>query len=745
MILNIGFDIGDAETVVAFLKGNSDQVTNATMPGKTAAGQAIPTLYGYTKNGKLQLADSVASDGTGLQKVAMNFKRCPSDIITADQKRKVELKDMKTDAELWNQPEMNTLKVRDYDEKLNTFIKVVFTHPDFEKILATQLDGCDECRVCVGHPTRWNPFEVRIYEAFLRHGILGQRELLGKKLFLEVERESRASFLYLRDAYQLQGAKEFIGVIDVGSSTIDISVMKNGDARDRVYDDGQNFLGARSIDYLIMEYCIDKLSKGDMAEDFRDIFAVDSNGKRKNPGAWDHMLINCRFAKEALFAASGDDKSRLKKWINILDFPPVMLKYSDLVDDICNRPVANVLKKYCDLSDEDYARMGNKNWKEAFREFLTVQKDKMAAKGISLSQIFMTGSASRMFFVRDICRDVFPEIKNSQSLMSDTEPSIAIANGLARVGVTEEKAKDFTKEVNEFLDASEGLRSIVKSRVPDLISDVAGPIVDVIRDKIIVPNFNNWKAGKITTINNLMAEIEGALRDEKRFNLILQQDKGFSRAAAVWICSKLGNDIGTKLVSIATNYHVHDFKADDLNAFKLDVDSIYSGRNGALNLVDKFGYEQFSSLISSVLGIIAFFISPYVVGVLVGLVAFISESAFWSILMAMMSIPDPLWLLLMAFLGITGAALTKTVFRNNKGKIEEWFQNRDLPIFVRKKVDVRKLIETFNADRDEIVKKLEASFNDGSKQDEIAEKISTTIRPQIEKKADEIKFAIERR
>lgn len=744
MILFMGFDIGDAETMIAFAKGDGRNVTLATMPGKNAAGIAIPTLYGYTKDGKEQLADSVADNGSGLREVAMNFKRCPSDIIEADENRRYQLLTM-SDEELWKQPEMRNRKITEYSEKLNTFIKVILTHLDFEKILEPQLEGCNECRVCVGHPTRWKAFDVRIYDAMLRRGMLGEDALKGRKLTLSLEPESRAAFLYIRDAYKIQKyEKEYVGLLDIGSSTLDVSVLKGGDARNCVYNDGQNFLGARSIDYLIMEYCIDKLKAGRDAEEFNDIFAVDSYGNKKNPAAWNHMLINCRFAKEALFSSSESDKSRLRKRINILDFPCVVVTYDDLVKDICNRPVANVLREYCGLSDTDYQKLGNQNWKDAFRDFLTEQKKQMEEHGIRLSELFLTGSASRMGFVKTICGEVFPELNSSKGFMDDTNPSNAIANGLSRVGVSDHEARRFVDEIKNFMTDRNGLKGLVKTRIPDLISDIAEPTVDVIR-KVVIQNFREWQNGSYKTVNGLMEGIENCLNDEKLFNHMLQEDENFQKATKTWITDKLGNDIANELLKIATRYKVHDFTVRDLNAFgMLNINSVYT-KEGAVDLTGTLKIDEIATFLSGLVGFVSFLIAPYVVGIVIGLIYIISESVFWSIIVALMSCPEPVLTTAMAAIGLMVGGLTKRAMSKNKKKVMDQLNGLNLPVFIRKKVKAEEVEKAFNTEKAEIVKKLKSEFGDSRKMKDIIDNISKTIQPQVQNKADEIKYVIESR
>lgn len=746
--LYIGFDIGDAETIINFAQGDDSSVQPATMPGRNQAGIAIPTMYGYTTDGKLQLADSIAGNGEGLATVAVNFKRCPSDIINADPVRKVALTTMKDD-ELWRQPEMNGTLVQDYCEKLNTFIKIILTHERFEENARAMAKGCTECKVCVGHPTRWTEFDIRVYQALLRKGILGESTYLGLKLTLNVESESRAAFLYIRDAYKVSNitisGDDHVGLLDIGSSTLDVSVIKGNDSRNCVYNDGHVFLGARSIDYLILEYCLDQLKTKD-PDMFHDIFFIDSSGRKRNPSAWDHALINCRFAKEALFSSTEEDKSRVRTRIDILDFDPVRLNYTTLVDDICERPVADVLRKYCNLTEDQYESLGKKSWKAAFEEFLKQQKLQMKAENITLSQVFFTGSASRMSFVKPICAKVFPEMKNT-SLLQDTNPSNAIANGLARVGVSSDTAAEFVAHIRTFIEGkdSNSLTAIIERRIPDLISDIAEPTVDIIKDQIMIPKFRAWQAGKYKTVNAMVSDIEATIKSEALLNEEMLKSEEFQQAIQTWLQCKLGNDIGTELSKIATEFKVRDFSLEELNTFAVTITDV-TGKKKTFAVLEGKDLEIFGNALMGVVGIISYLIVPYVIAAIITLIGLVSESVFWSMIIALYNCPEPVVTTAIAAIAALLGVMAKKGFSKQKGKITAMLNKINIPIWARKKVSEQKLLDTFDADnRADIVKKIKEEMNSHDNIQKISQQIKSAILPQVKEKTDKIKYVIENR
>lgn len=355
MRLFIGFDIGDAESIVEMAVSANNDVQPATMPGKNTSGQAIPTLFAYDEDGNTVFADQVAADYDDLTRVEMNFKRQPSNLLTLSDGRISELLCIDS-RELMNEPEFQSGPICEFAEKLCTFVNLVLTSDSFVERARAFAVNCDDCVICVGHPTNWNALDHHIYEAILQKSVIGEETYIGLPVSLSLEYESRAAFLYIKNTYAIKLADgEFVGLMDVGSSTIDISVLTKN-SRDCVYDSGSNFLGARSIDYLILEYYISEIEK-----EPQDGMLL-KNILENNRAAFRSLLINCRFAKEQIFSNSSMNKSKIKAKILFGNFKRIWLTWETLVEDICSkRPVAPVLTKYCALPIETARELGDKS------------------------------------------------------------------------------------------------------------------------------------------------------------------------------------------------------------------------------------------------------------------------------------------------------------------------------------------------------------------------------------------------
>ena len=80
------------------------------------------------------------------------------------------------------------------------FTNSIFMHEKIASFIVNYWRKCNEVKVFIGHPTKWNRDDVLIYKAMFEDSILGKREFVydGRRIPLnfDVEPESRAAFLY---------------------------------------------------------------------------------------------------------------------------------------------------------------------------------------------------------------------------------------------------------------------------------------------------------------------------------------------------------------------------------------------------------------------------------------------------------------------------------------------------------------------------------------------------------------------
>ncbi len=82
-------------------------------------------------------------------------------------------------------------------------------------------------------------------------------------------------------------------------------------------------------------------------------------------------------------------------------------------------------------------------WKSLCKEFFIAAKDKL--KDLPVETIVLTGGASKMDFIADLCRDVFPNTKR----LRETNPSHTVANGLGWVAMADQKVADCIAEAKD--------------------------------------------------------------------------------------------------------------------------------------------------------------------------------------------------------------------------------------------------------------------------------------------------------
>ena len=161
----IGYDLGDGETItdLAVLDHNSvkDRVQtlfNAmTMPDNNTAGQAIPTVYGYTDDGRIVFSSSILTDPESVRDIRISFKRCPSDLMPSmtEGRRQEILAEMEKG---WPSqeacPELYSKKMRGFIDAVVSFTNAIFHDEKYKRSIQDASVDSDEIIFCVGHPTR---------------------------------------------------------------------------------------------------------------------------------------------------------------------------------------------------------------------------------------------------------------------------------------------------------------------------------------------------------------------------------------------------------------------------------------------------------------------------------------------------------------------------------------------------------------------------------------------------------------
>lgn len=727
----IGYDLGDGETITDLAVLDAAQVkarvqtlfTAMTMPDCNDPGKAIPSVFGYDEDGNIVFTSSILADPEAIRDIRINFKRCPSDLIPKiTEKRKEEITALLEkgwpDANVC--PELHSSKMQSFCDAVIRFTDSIFHTPEYKKRVHDAAIDCDEIVFCVGHPTRWTDFDVTVYSGILKRSILGSGAYAGLSTSMVMAAESRAAFLYVRDkaTSQVLERDTCALLIDVGSSTIDLTAM-TADSRNHQYNSGSNYLGARSVDFIIRQWYLDRLRRDE--EDWN----VYQSLIEYNPAMEQALTLSCRMAKESVYSTTAGIAR-----INFADFRPAKITKADIDRLVGEMPISQILQSSVNLPAATAAAMGDKNWKKLFEEFLRERKAEMTAQGIRISRIIMTGSASKMPFVPEIVTNVFNEVP-ADGVLNDMNPSRSISMGLALVGPSNEKSKQFQKELEEMM--KKDIPEVISADIPQLADSLSTILTGKVKD-IVKKRMQQWRRSEIRTLDDMTALIRQDCSEDK-LNAMLQNDRAYNDAIKKWTVDVVGQDIAVKLHSLCERYGVGEITLDTLNVMKLSSVKIGNIRIDPTNDLA----NMLTGTISLIAGVVAAIILPTVLGVIIGLISYISIGLTIFLLEILLALPGIGWMILMGVAGIAVIKAAASGLEGAKKQLSDKLQSVDLPEWVRKRMTDEKLEQQLakaNMQQDICKSILE-------EKQQLVESVTKGLQKQIKKRAEDIKYVIE--
>lgn len=730
-ITYIGFDLGDGETITDFVTIESGKTTtktlfdNMTMPDSVNPGQAMPSVFAFDDTGDVIFSQTISADPEAVKSIITNFKRRPGDLIGDFEfpydEETVRIKSFSNwpDISVW--PEGNTQEMLTFRDNVTAFTNAIFTNSNYLNRLKTATQNSDEIVFCVGYPTNWSALDIAIYELILKNTVIGTGEYAGKKASLIMEAESRAAFLYAKDieAFGTLSKGSSALLIDVGSSTIDITAM-TALSNNHQYNSGSNYLGARSIDFIIRELYLSKIRKQPA------LWAMYEDLVKENPTISYALALSCRRAKEQIFSSTNG-----MAVINFALFPGIRLTADELNQIIDKTPISDILKQTINLNEREQALMGNKTWKELFKEFLIEQKALMAEHGIIIECIILTGSASKMPFVPEIVSEVFYEIPE-EALKYDMDPSRTISKGLALVGPSNDKSKNFQKDLNILVDKK--LKHIVNAAIPALARELGKVVAGIVTPRM-KKRIADWKDGKIKTLNEMNEYIK---RDcsEENLTRILSNNPHYQKAIENWLKYKVGKDIALELKELCDKYDIQDISVEDLNIMTMPVLNI-----GTIPLDPLEFTKTISTIVAVISGVISAASIGTIMGVVVLVVSFISQSLAVTLFAALSAMGPVGWGILAAVVGVAVTVLVAGGFNKFKDLFKDKVMDWNLPQVARKTMTDERINKSFAEAN--LPKQIYESFRDPKLREQIIEKVAANLKNQIELRAEDIKYAIE--
>ena len=741
-VLSLGYDLGDGETIIDAATffydpktqnfSPKDNLLALRMPETNDTGQAIPTGYGYTQNNRVVFGISIA-DQQGITNIHSYFKRKPMDLLRGiNAKRYSELIKLFEGGKWPNQsecPEVYSQDFINFKNAVQEFTNAIFTNQQFVESVKLNLVNRDEIIICVGHPTKWDPLDRAIYSAILKGSILGQETYLNKPCSFILAAESRAAYLYLKHNGVVQNtpAGSCSLLIDVGSSTIDVTAVTQ-DSRNYSYNNGNNYLGVRSIDFMIRDWYFEQLKADGCYQRIENLL-------KNNPSQQDAVVFKCRQAKEKACSAGQGDiicariAEPLKK---------------EVVEELASTVSVNsILSKITNIAAEDAEKFGNKSWKTCFKEFLEEQVAGLKAKDLPIGRIIMTGGASKMPFVPSIVTEVFSEVPiDSQHV--DTDASRTISRGLALVGPSDIKSRQFQETIHKLNETE--IPQIIENDLADLADDIA-PVLEEIITAVILERVSQWRNGYITTINNMKDRIAEDLSADN-LKRKLAESTEYETAVQNWTENKLGKDIALRLQEICRQYKVTDFTIDDLNIMKtVEIDPT----TGKIAINPFGGVVDVAASIAGIIGgMLAIAFLPTIIVVILNIVAAISTTLAGLLFTFLGSIGPIGWTIIAGVVAVAVAEIIEHGVKYFKNSFNERVANYDIP------VEIDAIIHTFKPRgvltddkvREEIKKKdirgeVKKAVEDNKQK--ISDDIFQAIREQVQQKTDDIKYSIESR
>ncbi len=726
----IGYDLGDGETITDFVvldgvpsrQAPKTVFVSMTMPDCNTPGQAIPTAFGYNEEGALVFTSSILADPECVKNIRANFKRRPTDLIgpVSPERREEMLNTLSKDPDA-RFPELETRELQDFQEAVVAYTDGIFKDPKYSETVRGATLGCSEIIITAGHPTRWDDLDVAIYKSILGRSCLGSGAYLGLKMTLMMAAESRAAYLYIKDSANASLPKGTCALlIDVGSSTIDLTAM-SADSRNHQYNSGNNYLGVRSIDYMIRDWYLGKLREDE--DDWMDFQTLIES----NPTADKALTLSCRMAKEAVYSIAA-----MKSRISFADFTTMKITQETVNDLIKTMPIGPVLDNYIGIPQAQVQAMGKKTWAQLFKEFMRDQKAQMTAQKLTVGRIILTGSASKMPIVGEIVREVYPEL-SGQGVISDMNPSRSISMGLALVGTSEETTRELEDKLNAILEKD--VPEIIDQDIPELFSSLSGVISKVVR-RIILRCAADWRKGVYDTLDDMTAAIERECSKEK-LNVLLNKDTKYQEALRHWMVDVVSQDIAKRLQALCNEFGMENISLNDLNVMK--VGSVNVGTISFNPVEDVMSIV--SNVVSLLAGIVTAVILPTVLGIVIGIIGIISLDLALLLLSLLMLIPGWGWALIIAIAGYAAWKLVKEGAAGAKEAVAKKIQSAKLPTRARKLLTDQKIANKL--DEANLDQKVLDSLDTPECRQKVAESLTDNLNRQIVKRMENIKYFIQ--
>lgn len=291
--------------------------------------------------------------------------------------------------------------------------------------------------------------------------------------------------------------KDGVGVFDFGSSTADFTYVSLG----KVLAEVSWTLGASAIEANIVEKVLydefgldpDEVWNGDLTvrqlEARRDI-KESWYGDTTSPGHVktdpDGIQKTITYSPCDQFGNPVTTKNKAGVEKQVKNASMFTLDQAFMEDVVKTMPVCGVKTK-----GQLVETTNELSWYELCQKFFTKCYNLMKNKNLLCKTIILTGGASRMDFIVDICKSVF---KNEVEIYRDEYPSYCVCNGLCQIAINKWRIDDVIehekKTVHSKADTALAIyKSDIQNKITDYIFDSIIKILKTLPDGITVAEF----------------------------------------------------------------------------------------------------------------------------------------------------------------------------------------------------------------------------------------------------------------
>ncbi len=480
-----GFDLGDAESAVTYLKKN-EQSEPRVVPVREMG--SFITAYARLRTGELLIGEEACYSPDAVER-CLRFK---SRFLT------------------------DPSSIRD----IKSFAGGVLG----ELYMSGGLIKGEDCCFYIGCPAGWDRSQRERY-----------REIFEEAGYppVRVISESRAALISACQSRHFQVGYDILSrpvlVVDMGSSTTDFAYINSG-REIELQTGGEVALGGGIMDEMLLDAAVEASPDRDA---LREIF-------EQSPPWYSYCEFDARRLKEKYFSdedywsrngcmktvtVMGAKRYRLELKLDadlarhLLEDPSPQLggkSFHEVFEASLREIRAGLLKQGNEGSGASDAAPGKKQTPPTDRKASgnksgSFLKEKDSAGNSSAGDqqghlpelLFLTGGVSKMPELRDWCREIFPE----SIVITGAEPEFSVSRGLAYSGRIDEEIRAFRQDVRDLVDSST-VERIVEEHVEDLFHRTVDTLVEPILRNAAIPVFERWRDGSIRRLSDVDQEME---------------------------------------------------------------------------------------------------------------------------------------------------------------------------------------------------------------------------------------------